>query len=135
MKTKTKMKMKTKMNFGFCFHFTFHFRFGFCFCLPKVFAFLLNPRGLEVPQTVSSLLLGLEVPLHSHLRIFHVAQWCHRWSTLSRLVQKCHGTQKYSTQPNSNVQNSVMLLAFFVFDWKYPFWANLVQKVKIISLS
>ena len=33
------------------------------------------------------------------------------------------------------MQNSVMLFAFFVFDWKYPFWANLVQKVKIISLS
>ena len=25
-------------------------------------AFLLNPRGLEVPWTVNSLLLGLEVP-------------------------------------------------------------------------
>ena len=22
-----------------------------------------------------------------------------------------------------------------VFDWKYPFWANLVQKLKIASLS
>ena len=33
------------------------------------------------------------------------------------------------------MQNSMMLLTFFVFDWKYPFWANLVQKIKIISLS
>ena len=31
------------------------------------------------------------------------------------------------------MQNSMMLLTFFVFDWKYSFWANLVQKVKIIS--
>ena len=22
-----------------------------------------------------------------------------------------------------------------VFDWKYPFWVNLVQKLKIVSLS
>ena len=28
-----------------------------------------------------------------------------------------------------------MLFSFFVFEWKYPFWANLVQKIKIISLS
>ena len=34
---------------------------------------------------------------------------------------------------NSNMQNSIMLFSFFVFEWKYPFWANLVQKVKIIS--
>ena len=69
---KTKATMKMKMNFRFCFHFAFHFRFGFCLCFLKVFvnstwprgaidgqlsldwprsatAFLLNPRGLEVP--------------------------------------------------------------------------------------
>ena len=33
------------------------------------------------------------------------------------------------------MQNSMMLFTFFVFDRKYPFWANLVQNVKIISLS
>ena len=33
------------------------------------------------------------------------------------------------------MQNSVMLFTFFVFEWKYLFWANLVQKVKIISWS
>ena len=55
MKTKieTKTKKKIKVNFRFCCHLVFHFRF--CFCFPKVFAFLLNPRGLEVPLTVNSL--------------------------------------------------------------------------------
>ena len=72
-KMKTKTKMKMKMNFRFCFHFVFHFRFGFCFfksfCIfvnstrprgaidgqmsldwPRsAIAFLLNPRGREVP--------------------------------------------------------------------------------------
>ena len=33
------------------------------------------------------------------------------------------------------MQNSMMLLTLFIFEWKYPFWANLVQKIKIISLS
>ena len=60
------------MNFRFCFHFDFDFRFCFCFSFLKVFvnstwprsaigaqlfldwprsaiAFLLVPRGLEVP--------------------------------------------------------------------------------------
>ena len=31
------------------------------------------------------------------------------------------------------MQNLLMLLTFFVFEWKYPFWANLVQKIKIFS--
>ena len=42
---------------------------------------------------------------------------------------------KFGTYTNSNMQNSMVMFIFFVFDWKYPFWANLVQKVKIISLS
>ena len=72
------------MNFHFCFHYDFNFRFCFCFGFLKVFAifliphgldsaialsdldssiaFLLTPRGLDVPQTINSLLLGLEVP-------------------------------------------------------------------------
>ena len=130
-KTKTKTKMKIKMNFRFSFHFVFHF--CFCFCFLKVFAFLLTLRGLAVPQTVNCLFIGLEVPLR--LCKLHGAQRCHRRSTLSYLVQKCHSTQKYGTQPNLHMQHSVMLFIFFVFDWKYPFWANLVQKTKIICLS
>ena len=33
------------------------------------------------------------------------------------------------------MQNSMILFTFFVFEWKYPFWANLVQKIKILILS
>ena len=39
------------------------------------------------------------------------------------------------TYTNSSMQNSMVMFILSVFDWKYPFWANLVQKVKIISLS
>ena len=40
---------------------------------------------------------------------------------------------KFGTYTNSNMQNSMVMFILSVFDWKYPFWANLVQKVKIIS--
>ena len=90
---KNKMKKnenKNKNEFSFLFSFCFSFSFWFLFLLFKSFcifvnstwprgaidgqlflhwprsaiAFLLNPRGLEVPQTVNSLLLGLEAPQH-----------------------------------------------------------------------
>ena len=48
--------------------------------------------------------------------------------------QNYHFKLKFSGQPNSHMQNSVMLLTFFVFDQKYPFWENLVQQMKIVSL-
>ena len=51
---RTKTKMKIEMIFRFCFHFAFHFGFGFCFCFLKFFAFLLNPRGLEVPRSAKA---------------------------------------------------------------------------------
>ena len=41
---------------------------------------------------------------------------------------------KIDTYTNSNMQNSIVIFTFFVFDRKYPFLANLVQKVKIVSL-
>ena len=87
-KKKSKTKMKMKMNFRLCFHFVFHFHFGFCFCFVKVFPFLLTPLGLEVPQTVNCLLICLQVS--QHFREIHVAQRCHRRSTLFCLACKCH---------------------------------------------
>ena len=41
---------------------------------------------------------------------------------------------KFGGQPNSSLEKLMMLFTFFVFDWKYPFGANLVQKIKIFSL-
>ena len=42
---------------------------------------------------------------------------------------------KFGTYANSNMQNSMVMFTPSVFDRKYPFWTNLVQKVKIVSLS
>ena len=42
---------------------------------------------------------------------------------------------KFGTETNVNMQNSMVMLIFSVFDRKYPFWANLVQNIKIVKLS
>ena len=49
--------------------------------------------------------------------------------------QNCHFKLKFGTNTNSNIQNSMLMFIFLVFDWKYRFWANLVQKIKIVILS
>ena len=42
---------------------------------------------------------------------------------------------KFGTCTNSNMQNSMVMFTFSVFEQKYHFRENLVQKIKIISLS
>ena len=42
---------------------------------------------------------------------------------------------KFAIKTNSNVWNWMMMFSFSVFDLKYPYWPNLVQKIKIISLK
>ena len=49
--------------------------------------------------------------------------------------QNCHFKLKIGTYTNSNMQNSMILFTFFVLERKYPFWANLFQKIKIVTLS
>ena len=49
--------------------------------------------------------------------------------------QNCHFKLKFGMYSNSNMENSMVIFNFSIFDWKYPFWVNLVQKFKIVSLS
>ena len=35
----------------------------------------------------------------------------------------------------SNMQNSMVVFTFSVTDWKYHFWENFVQKIKVVSLK
>ena len=44
------------------------------------------------------------------------------------------GCLKFDNQKNSNMQNSMMIFTFSVFDQKYLFWVNLVQKKIFVSL-
>ena len=49
--------------------------------------------------------------------------------------QNCQFILKFSTWTKLNMQNSMAMFNFSAFYWKYPFWANLVQKIKIVSLG
>ena len=49
--------------------------------------------------------------------------------------QICQFKLKFGTKTNSNIQNSKVVFTFSVLNRKYTFWANLVQKIKIVSLS
>ena len=42
---------------------------------------------------------------------------------------------KFGTWNNSNMQNSMAMFNFSVFYCNYPFWANLVQLIKIVPLN
>ena len=42
---------------------------------------------------------------------------------------------KFGTETNSNMQKSMVFFTCSVLDWKHGFQENLVQKVKIASLS
>ena len=49
--------------------------------------------------------------------------------------QNCQFKLKFGTETNSIMQNAMVMINFSIFDWKCSFWANLVQKFKIVSLS
>ena len=40
---------------------------------------------------------------------------------------------KLGTQGNYNKKNSLVTLSFSVFDWKYPFLAQLIQTIKVVN--
>ena len=46
--------------------------------------------------------------------------------------QNCQFKLKFGTKTNSNMQNSKTMFTFSVFNHKYPSWANLIQKSKIV---
>ena len=48
--------------------------------------------------------------------------------------QNCQFILKFGTWTNSNMQNSMAMFNFSAFYWNYPFWENLVQKIKIVNL-
>ena len=56
-------------------------------------------------------------------------------SVLDRKYTFCQFKLKFCTQTNSNMQNSMVMFTFSVFDRKYPFWTNLISKFKIVSLE
>ena len=50
-------------------------------------------------------------------------------------TQNCQFKLNFVTYNNSSMQNSMMMFAFSIFNQKYLFVANMVQKIKIVSLN
>ena len=86
-------------------------------------------------------IVSLRVNLLARLIQMCRFQWCCSFvlfwtgNTFGPKNQNYQFKLKFGTYTNSNMQNSMVIFTFSVFDRKYSFWANLVQKVKIISLS
>ena len=49
-------------------------------------------------------------------------------------IQNYHCLLKFNTLTNSSMQISMVMFSFSELDQKYPFSANLVQTIKVISL-
>ena len=76
------------------------------------------------------------------IRICRIQWWCllFSFSTGHTLFRKfglknknCQLKTKLGTWTNSNMQNSMEMFTIFVCGRKYPFWANLVQEIKLVS--
>ena len=49
--------------------------------------------------------------------------------------QNCYLRLKFNISAALNMESSIVMLTFTVLDWKYPFWANVVQKSEIVISS
>ena len=72
----------------------------------------------------------------------HVIVWCipniytaYLLGKFGPKIQYCQFKLEFGTFTNSNIQNSMVMFDYSVGDRKYLFWKNLVQKIKIVSLS
>ena len=77
------------------------------------------------------------------IRICRIQWWCSRFmfsagntflGNFGPKNQNCQFKVKLDTYTNWNMQNSMVMFTFFVFDRKYYFWANLFKKIKIVSI-
>ena len=49
--------------------------------------------------------------------------------------QNCVFKTQFNTCSNLSKLNSMVMFIFSILDWKYPFWVNLAQKLKIVCLQ
>ena len=47
----------------------------------------------------------------------------------------CQFKLEFGMETDLNVQNLMVVFIFSELYWKYSFWANLVEKIKIVSLN
>ena len=71
----------------------------------------------------------------SHHRILHLEIFLPFLAIFGQKNQSFLLIMKFVTYSNLGILNSMVTFTFSVLDQKYPFWANLVQKYKIVCLS
>ena len=72
---------------------------------------------------------------HAKMQIFSFRPETPLLGKYSQKNKNCQSRLKFGIHTNSNMQNSMVMFTFSVFDQKYPFCLNLVQKIRIVSLS
>ena len=103
----------------------------------KVFGILVTFKIFKVFGFLVTILVLLFEKIMQHLwfGVYYIYTQDICRTNLVRTNQNCQLRQKGGTQPNPNMPNSMMMFTSSVFDWKYIFWSNLVQKPKIACLS
>ena len=100
-----------------------------------------NPFRANLVQKIKIVSLSWNL-VQNLIRICRIQWWCSLflfltinilgqiWSKNSKLFKV-----KFDRKSNSNMQNSMIVSILSALDWKYLFWANLVQKIEIVNLS
>ena len=77
------------------------------------------------------------------IRICRIEWWCSLFPVLTGNTlfgkiwtksQNCQFKIKFGTCTNSNTQSLMVVFTFSILDRISPFWANLFQKIKVVSL-
>ena len=104
----------------------------------NIFCALVQPSKLEHTASKKNVVVFFQSECAEFTGYVHFFQFRQQIPSLGKfgpINQNCQFILKFSTWTNSNLQNSVAILNFSAFDWNYLFWANLVQKIKIVRLS
>ena len=73
--------------------------------------------------------------MHNSIVIFTVYRFQPEIRILGEFGPKSQNCQFKLKFGNFSMRNSIVMFTFSVFNRKYPFWVNLVQKVQIVSQS
>ena len=80
-------------------------------------------------------LIPTHVELNGDVHFFVLDQKHTFWANLAPKFQNCLFKLKFRTSTNSNMQKSMALFNFSALDQKHHLGVNLVQKIKLVSLS
>ena len=104
----------------------------------NIFCALLRPSTLEHTASKENAVVFFQSEYAEFSGYIHFFRFRPQIPFLGKFIpknQNCQLILKFGTWTNSNMQNSVAMFYFSVFYWNDPFWANLVQLIKIVRLN